>query len=316
MPRSKYFQQLAFCCNHIASEISDNNGFVSVKKLVDRFGAKVFVRPLLVEGMLASSETCEKNKETGNHQWSLIIDSETHDVKEDDLANEKFGSPLSARFRNTVAHELAHSLAFRPTEFGMEFPKRFSSEKNKREFVEQIEKETEALSPLLLIPDIQLDKLFSHKKERITIEELCEFRKSSGISRSLVVNRLNLLGVSDEMRLKAHRPSLRNLAVGIGEWKAKGDAVLKNFPLYSIYDGGRAPGFIYQLQKGAGVSAKSIFSDSEFILCGGSQNTIECSVGAGTPKHPTLFKLPIRCAVERNFPKTGAEFLFIVQSTA
>ena len=316
MPTSKHFRQLAHCCNKIASEVSDDNGFVSVKKLVEHFGARLFVRPLLVEGMLAESENGTNQNNPGSHQWNLLIDRETHDVSDEDIAKEKYGSPLSARFRNTVAHELAHSLAFRPTEYGLEFPKRQKSEKSKRAFVQQIEKETERLSPLLLIPSGILDKLFAVNKERITIEELRSFKASVGISRSLVVNRLNLLSVSDEKRLKAHRPSLHNLAVGIGEWKSKDEAVLKPFPLFSAFSGGKAPGFIYQLQKGVGVSAKSIFTDKKFLLCGGSENSTELKVAAGTPKQPSIIQLPIRCAVENSSPKAGVEFLFLVQATA
>jgi hypothetical protein len=105
------------------------------------------------------------------------------------------------------------------------------------------------------------------------------------------------------------------LAVGIGEWKSKGEAVFKNFPLFSFFDGAKVPGFIYQLQKGIEISAKSIFRDTEFLLCGGNANTTECTATAGTPKQPNLFHLPIRCAVESTIPKAGSEFLFIIQAT-
>src|ERR1700733_5778080 len=185
MVPSKQFQQLAHRCNHVASEISDQHGFVSVQKLIERFEAKLIIRPLLVEGMLASSET-ELNPAGGNnHQWTVIIDEETHRLTDEDLKSEKFGSPLSTHFRNTVARELAHSLAFRPTEFGVDFPKQFKTEKSKREFVEQIERETEKLSPLLLIPDSLLDKFFAANKLTIAIEELSDLRVSIGVSRSL-----------------------------------------------------------------------------------------------------------------------------------
>ena len=314
MRPSRHFQQLAHCCNHLASDISEDNGFVSVRKLLERFGAKLFVRPLLVEGMLASSENEVLKRNSNDHQWSLIIDSETHNVSDEDIIKEKFGSPLSPRFRNTVAHELAHSLAFRPTEFGVEFPKQFKSEKTKREFVAQIEKETEKLSPLLLIPDRLLDRVFTLTKERITIDELCDIKFSLGVSRSLIVNRLNLLSISDEKRLKAHRQSLRNLAVGIGKWKTQDEAVLKSFPFYSAFSGGKLPAFILQLQKGLDISAKAFFNNSEFVLCGGDVNKIEISVPAGTFNCPNSVQLPILCAVENTSQKAGSEFLFIVQA--
>lgn len=312
MSSSQYFKQLAQCCIRIASEIADNNGFVSVQNLVKRFKAKLFIRPLLVEGMLASGS--ETNKNDGNgHEWLLFIDSETSGVNSNDIEEERFGSPLPARLRNTVAHELAHSLAFRQTEFGVEFPKRSMSVKSRHEFVRTIEKETEKLSPFLLIPDNSLDRLFAPKKESITIQELTEFRNAIGVSRSVFINRLNLLSVSDEKRLRAYRQSLHNIAIGLGEWKSDSEAFLKDFPLYSRFDGGRVPSFIFQLQRRIEISAKALFKDVEFVLCGGKRNYTECMVSAGTPNTPNSIQLPIRCAIEDGTRKAGTKFLFTIQ---
>jgi hypothetical protein len=313
MRPSKHFQELAHCCNHLASEISDDNGFISVKRLVERFRARLVIRPLLVEGMLASSES-RSNQKDNKHQWSLIIDKEIHNFSDEDISNEKFGSPLTPRFRNTVAHELAHSLAFRPTEFGVQFPKLFKSEQSKRDFVEKIESETEKLSPLLLIPDSLLDQIFAKEKDRITIEELCRVKSSIGISRSVIINRINLLSFSDKNKLKAHRSSLHNLAIGIGEWKSKSEAVFKPFPLYSNFRGGRSPGFILKLERQMETLTKNIIFDPTFVLNGGELNTVDCVVPAGTSQSPDSTKMPIRCSIEKGTPKAGTEFLFIVQS--
>jgi hypothetical protein len=312
MPSSAHFKQLVERCNHIASEISDYDGFVSIQKLVARFDAKLFIRPLLVEGMIASSESDNGGKDGNGHKWVLFVDSERYPVSDKEIAMESFGSPLPVRFRNTVAHELAHSLASRATEFGVKFPKQFSSEKSRREFIRGIEMETEALSPLLLIPNISLDRFFAPEKEKIDIQELADFQKSLGVSRPVFVNRLNLLRVSDDRRLRVHRQGLRNMAIGIGEWKSEGEAVLKEHPLYSFFEGGKVPSFIFQLQRRIDISAKKIFSDMEFALCGGRKNYTECIVPAGTPKTPNSIQLPIRCSVENIRKKTGP-FLFAIQ---
>ena len=314
MGSSKYFQQLANRCNVIANEIKDSDGFVSVARLVERFKARLLVRPLLVEGMLASSEALPNDAGgEARHQWCLLLDRETHDVSENEIAGEAFGSPLSARLRNTVAHELAHSLAFRSTEFGVVLPRRFTSDKTRKEFVESIERDTEKLSPLLLLSDAMLDRMFLPDKDRVSIQELCDAMRAAGVSRYVFVNRLNLLDLVDPHRIKS-RPSLTNFAVGIGAWVSGNEATLNSWPLYSNFHGGRVPGFVFQLQKRVPLAANNVFSDSKFHLCGGLSNSTECVVPAGTPRNPSTINLPVRCSVEVGSRKAGSEFLFIIQS--
>jgi hypothetical protein len=314
MSSVKYLRQLGDRCINIADAVSDSDGFVSVRGLLENFGAKLLVRPLLVEGMLASSELgTQDSGGGGSHQWFLLLDRETHDVSDQEIANERFRSPLSVRFRNTVAHELAHSLAFRSTEFGIELPKRFGSEKSNREFVASIEKETEKLSPLLLLPDRLLDRLFSPTKQKVSVEEICATMRSVGVSRYVFINRLNWLPISDATRIVS-RACLNNLAIGIGEWLSEREAAFKGWPFYSRFDGGKVPSFIFQLQKREAVATASIFSAPSFLLCGGSENSVELTVSAGTPKNSNVLKLPIVCSVECVPRKAGSEFLFIIQS--
>jgi hypothetical protein len=121
------------------------------------------------------------------------------------------------------------------------------------------------------------------------------------------------LKVSDEKRLRVHRQSLRNTAIGIGEWKSGDEAILKDFPLYSFFDGGKVPSFIFQLQKRIELSTKKVFKDVDFILNGGKRNYTECMVSAGTPTTPDSIQLPIRCSVEVGARKVGSHFMFIIQ---
>ena len=314
MSPALYLRQLATRCNHIAREISDADGFVSVRRLVERFGATLIIRPLLVEGMLASSEQSSESMNYENcHQWCILLDRETHEVGDREITAERFGSPLSARMRNTVAHELAHSLAFRSTEFGVEFPRNFTSQKSKQAFVEKIERETEKLSPLLLLTDTLLDRLFSTEKELVSVQDLCSVIRNAGVSRYVFVNRVQLLTMVDPKRLRSRR-CLSNIAIGIGQWTSESNANLKVWPLFSNFEGGKVPGFLFKLQLRISLAANSIFADPAFHLCGGDLNTTDLEVPAGTPRNPATLKLPIRFAVETVPRKNGNEFLFLVQS--
>src|SRR5262249_47722226 len=104
-------RSLAARCTELSDEIADADGFVSVRSLTSRFQAELILRPLLVEGMLASRSTPSKG--VSQHQWAVLIDSETYpEVDEKVIAREGCSAPLPARMRNTIAHELAHSFAF------------------------------------------------------------------------------------------------------------------------------------------------------------------------------------------------------------
>lgn len=314
IPPAPNFRQLASRCNHIAGEISDRDGFVSVQRLVERFGARLLVRPLLVEAMLASSEErLDGQCSAPRHQWCLLLDRETHDVNDLEIAGERFGFPLSARLRNTVAHELAHSISFRPTEFGVVFPKKFASKKTKQEFVRSVERETKKLSPLLLLPDLLLDRVFHPDKDTVSVQELCASMRSAGVSRYVFVNRLNLLELVDTKHLRSRR-CMTNLAIGIGEWLSECEASFKEWPLFSNFEGGKVPSFLFQLQRDIPLAAKTVFPDPAFHLCGGSSDNMKCVVPAGTPRNPGVLKLPIRCSVEVGSRRVGSEFLFVIQS--
>jgi hypothetical protein len=309
-----HLRLLAAKCNHIANECADVEHFVPVNRLVARFRAKLVFRPLLVEGMLASAESEPvPSNSVSTHQWYLLIDSETYRITGDDLAHEKHGKPLPVRLRNTIAHELTHILAFRANEFGVEMPRSFKSAKTKREFVSLVEKQTEKLSPLLLLTDSFLDLLFAPTKAKTSLVDLCSAMRSTGVSRYVLINRLNLVAVSDTKRFWS-RPSLNNLAVGIGEWVSEHEAVFKTWPLYSKFDPGRVPGFVSNLERGTPPALKSIFADPNFCLCGGTSHTTNSQVEAGTPMDPKSLRLEVSCSIELGSKRAGSEFLFVVQS--
>ncbi len=107
-------EELAAICNAVGEACSDEHGFVAVRSLLSRFKAELILRPLLVEAMIASVELHDSSA-----RWAVLVDSERYPLDTGAIQRESLGSPLPARFRFTVAHELAHAVAFRPSEFGV-----------------------------------------------------------------------------------------------------------------------------------------------------------------------------------------------------
>ena len=138
----------AAVCGQIGNELANETGFVAIRDLLNRFHTQILIRPLLVEGMLASIED-KRGGEANAHRWAVLIDSETYPITEADIAHETSSRPLPARLRNTVAHELVHSLAFRPSEFGITLQLAAAGVESKYDLVRSIEQATESLSPLL-----------------------------------------------------------------------------------------------------------------------------------------------------------------------
>ena len=152
-------------CLNICNHVSDSQNFVSIKKLTESFNAKIVLRPLLVEAMLASIDSKQNNT---NKKWSVLINSERYpNITYDDIDNESKSSPLPLRLRNTIAHELVHTFAFNTNgadNFRLTKNRRSNIQKNK--FVENIERDTESLSPLLLISNKFIDSFFHPSKKR------------------------------------------------------------------------------------------------------------------------------------------------------
>src|SRR5438552_4876718 len=115
MPAAQNLGPLFQACTDIANQVADNDGFVSIRRLLDRFRTNLRMRPLLVEGMIGSTHSANGQPP----QWTVLADSERYPDVGPSLDKECAAEPLTAQFRFTVAHELAHSLAFRTSECGV-----------------------------------------------------------------------------------------------------------------------------------------------------------------------------------------------------
>ena len=307
-------ERFAEVCIAIGNEVADDEGFVPVRNLLARFHTSLLIRPLLVEGMLASREHKGGNNLDTN-QWTVLLDSETYPINELQVKEESREQPLPSRLRNTIAHELVHSLAFRPSEFGIRLRKHSNSEKSRSALVQAIERETERLSPLLLWPEKALAKLLSSKKQSLSIEDLKWVCRSMGISRYVLINRLRLLRPTDANGFR-YRDGLKDLAIGIGSWLDGGNAVLRSWPLFINFDRNIVPAFLHKLVHQDRMPAKAIFADEMFVMCGGAQNTVEFVTDAGSSAVPNAKKMKVQCTVEYTNKRTGSDFLYVLRKQA
>jgi len=299
----------AEACSAMGNEIADADGFVAVRALLRRFDAKLVLRPLLVEAMLCEAADA-RDLGSATERWRLLVDSDKYTFTENALTEEGSSAPLPSRFRNTIAHELTHSLAFRAKEFGIDLtlPAARGNQKPS-DVVKEVERHTEKLSPLLLAPERALDGWFPHTLERLTPDHLTAARRSMGISRFVLIQRLNLLRSYGDGRM-IERRCFRNVAVGVGSWARDGRAVLKGWPLFVRFDNNESPAFASALRRAKSMDASMLTSDPSFVFNGGDAHAIALEVPAGTEKNPESTTLRLELLVENSKRRTGGSFYF------
>lgn len=300
--------RIAELCTAIGNEVTDESGFVPVRELLHRFDADLLIRPLLVEGMLVLRQ---QNASLSNgKKWLVLVDSETYDVTSRDVEEERRTRPLLDRLRNTIAHELVHSLAFRPAEFGVRLKTRTDTKESLRQFVKAIEEETEHLSPLLLWSNKALSILVRGRKHPLSLFDFLHVVENFGISRYVLVNRLRLLRPTDANGF-LFTAAMRNLAVGVGTWGAK-TAYIKGWPLFCNFEDGIIPTFLLKTTGRDLLAADTVLSDETLAMLGGPNNVAELEVSAGTQTFPNAKKLKVKISVEEGLRKQGEHFLFTV----
>lgn len=291
------FRQLLQFASQIAERASDSSGFVPLAALAREIHADVKFRPLLVEGVAAQPKTKDG-------RWMILIDSETHRVTDEMLALEDVSHPLGVRVRNTVAHELAHALGARCEAILA------GKEKSRVEIVAALERETEQLSPALLISPRAMDAIVNASNNALDVDELVTARDRLGVSARVFVKRLELLSHETESAVRYH-PRLDNLIIGSGEWVSAARAVLHPKPFRRVQE--LLPEFVIQLRNNKKVQIEEYFSTPDFYLNGGSSEKSEASLWMGTSAQPQSEKGLVEICVEAVPRKAEASFLWIAR---
>jgi len=302
-------EQIAKVCTAIGNEVADESGFVPMRSLLSRFQARLLVRPLLVEGMLASEHGTIDHPEAT--RWTVLVDQETYPIPDSSVKEESQSSPLPNRLRNTIAHELVHSLAFRSTEFGFRFKNNIDEKDRLADLVKVIERETERFSPLLLLPEQTLRRFLEGRTEQLSIDDLLRARQIAGISRYVFIRRLMLLQSAQDNRL-LDSGALRNLAIGIGRWSNQGYAILRSWPLFTNFHRNIVPAFLHSLVK-SDIPGNQLSFDPSFAMCGGPEKAVRFRTDAGTQAVPNAEKFVIQVSIEERKRDKDREFCFLVE---
>lgn len=299
-------------CVDIANKVADESGFVAISGLLSYCGARLMMRPLLVEGMLATISDAERGD--GSAEWVVLVDSERYALSTEAVTRESASSPLPARLRYTVAHELTHSLAYRPRQFGfqLDLPRDGAT---KADLVDMIEDETDKLTGLLLLPQRAMEAFLETTQNPLTTTKFVDMARRFGISRYVLIYRL-LAYQSQDRRGLLQRSEFRNIGIGIGEWKSDDVAIFKRKPLFHNFDRNIMPEILHRISQQNLLPAKSLITDPEFILCGGTSNTTEFTGPAGTAKYPDNTQMQIRIAVEDRRKRPGKSFIYVVSAVS
>lgn len=299
--------QVEEVCTKIGNEVADEYGFAPIRNLLARFQIRLISRPLLVEGMLATIP--EKSDAGEISRWAVLLDSEAHNLSAASVEEESRERPLPSRMRNTIAHELVHSLAFRPNELGMRLLRRQNNEEV-AELVAIIEQETERLSPLLLFSEKALQNILATNPISLSIEILMAACSSLGISRYVLINRLRLLKANDAHGF-LERKSLRNVAIGLIEWQGD-SAVILNWPLFINYERNVVPTILLNAIEQDRLTAGDLGFPEASVLCGGTELTTTFLCDARVKSTTKSEQIAVTCEVEPKRRPNG-ESLFLIR---
>lgn len=307
-------ESFAQVCADIGNKSADAEGFIPIRNLLQRFKVELIARPLLVEGMIAFINRGDVSGPKESH-WAVLIDSETSGISDLglELSQETRGRTLPVRLRNTIAHELAHSIAFRPSDFGIRFATDLSGKESQVKLVNAIEKQTERLSPLLLLATSTIKTWLARLESPVDAGLLATFRREMGVSRPALINRLSTFAAKEA---GGGLPSpLQSIAVGLGEWIGKAQPKIKKWPLFfGDFEKSLVPSFLIRLQKGQdSAPASDIFGDRfSSSLTSGLPHDLRFAAMAGTYATPEAEQMDVCVSFERTSHREGSSFLFVV----
>jgi hypothetical protein len=306
-------EQFVAACKAIGDQAAEGSGFVPIRALLTQFNADLRLRPLLVEAMLAFIPPRQDGESSVS--WAVFVDSETFgEISTEQLRDESFDRPLNVRFRNTIAHELVHALAFRASDKGVRLHRKLDTSEDMKSIVQALEQETERLSPLLLLPSKSLDTWLTSVKKPLQADDIAPLCARFGVSRQLFIRRLSLLRSFEETSYLMHT-ALRNVAIGIGEWTSETSGVLKGWPLFINFDRGVSPSFLPLLSRQDRVPSQQVIPNASFALNGGDQFSVDVIVSSGVDGRSNAKPMKVNCSLSKGKRVKGAPFVFVVRGS-
>jgi IrrE N-terminal-like domain len=299
LPRAE-IDRMAMACSDIGAAVADPDGFVPIRSLLRQFGAELVLRPLLVEAMLVSQRG----------RWIVLLDAERSGVTQSAIDAESSRSALPVRARNTVVHELVHALAFKRTDDAIVWRESLGGAQTNPDWVKAVERETEKLSPLLLIPDKQLELRLRPFDSALTLAQLKSLQRTFGVSREVLINRLCRLKDNDPFSLLA-RDALVDLAIGTGTVGEGGSADLLGWPIFLNFDRNVVPSGLMELQRRRRMPAAEVFPGAMQVGEGRALPGL-LSTAAGTGRIADIETMRVRIEVEQTQALSERRFLIVV----
>ena len=299
LPRAE-IDRMAMACSDIGAAVADPDGFVPVRSLLKQFSAELVLRPLLVEAMLVSQRG----------RWIVLLDAERSGVTLEAIDAESSRCPLPVRARNTIVHELVHTLAFKRTGDVIVWRESLGGAQTNPEWVKAVERETEKLSPLLLIPDRQLELQLRPYEAALTLAQLKAVQRAFGVSREVLINRLCRLKHNDPFSLLA-RDALVDLGIGTGTFGQDGTAQYLGWPIFLNFDRNVVPSFFIELQRQRHMPPAEVFPVAPFVGEAPSLFGL-LPTAAGTGRLADVETMRVRVEVEPTTAAPEQRFLFVV----
>lgn len=219
-------KDLKSICRDLADKIADENGFVSIVDLLERFRAELVVRPLLVEAAIGKDPESQGD-------WLVLVDEETYGKPS---GPERYLSPWNPRMRFSIAHELAHTITFHPKEFGFKFSLAKRKGESEQEFLLRVERQTDSATPFLLLAK----RAISRFPGEINTKALREYCKGYGISSNVLLSFLLHLDPTEDQDLLE---KFQNVAIGL----INNGRFLPN-PLFSRFEQNLIPNLIRDIR--------------------------------------------------------------------
>jgi hypothetical protein len=244
-------------------------------------------------------------------EWMVLIDSERYPGLESSISQESVSQPLPATFRFTVAHELAHSLAFRSGEFGVSFDGVSEGPESRTALVKAIEEETDRLAPLLLCSERVIIAELRGLKGPLDLGYVTRLLRQSGMSREVFINRLALSRALDRDSLW-QRPHLREFGLAIGVWDESGKAALRRWPVLLNFSRLTPKGFLAMHDRDR-IPFELAFG-AESLAATQNWNEVHVTSSAGTLACPDAGQLALEISIENTEHVAGSSFLTLVRN--
>jgi hypothetical protein len=296
-------------CINLANDVASPTGFVPVRKLVERLNAEVIFRSLLVEAMI----TVNSSPSEGCADWKILLDidrfkrdSEIYPVESDDCK-------MSNRCRNTIAHELLHTFAFKQ-ENNKFVPRLYEwQQQSGTKTVNYLEKEAENLSSVLLIPSESIFEFLNRNRHQLEFIHLLEWYRGYGVSREIFINRIKFL----RNHMFDHALGygcLKNIMIGIGQWSSSGEAQLNTWPVFANFEKNFAPQFLIESKRNRERSMKVTLPPEQFTQSLRDNSCATFSGFIGTEKFPESTRCKFTVEIEEVEKKPLTKFLFLMKA--